>query len=45
MGRNLEGITIELGWKYEEKSERTLLARTDPGISPKDIMKTVMQTI
>jgi hypothetical protein len=45
MGRNLDGITIELGWKYEEKTETTLLARTDPRASPEDIIKAVMQAI
>jgi hypothetical protein len=45
MGRNLEYITIELGWKYEEKTERTLLVRTDPRTAPEDIIQAVMQTI
>jgi hypothetical protein len=44
IGKNLEGITIEHGWKYEEKTERTLLARSDSRISSKDIIETVMHT-
>jgi hypothetical protein len=36
-----EGITIEHGWKYQEKTKRNLSARTGYGISPEYIMKTV----
>jgi hypothetical protein len=40
-----ESITVELGWNYQENPKRTLSTRTGPGISPENIIKTVMQTI
>jgi hypothetical protein len=44
-GKELEHFIIDLGWKYPSKTKRTLLTRTGPGISPEDIIETVMQTM